>query len=88
MDLLNRYKNNPNCIPGIFCFFANNVSEYTKARNEILLKRVSAVDTIHMSGARPEKYPLQVICIPYQNKTYVYFDYELPVNPIIKIVTG
>ena len=85
MDLYKQYKQNPLKFDRVLTLPVTNQCEFTKVRNEIILKTYQSHQLVYMSGVTPTKYPVTAICIPYGvNKVYLYYEYLEDIkNPLI-----
>lgn len=87
MDLYQQYKQNPLKFKGVLSVTVNNVSDYTRIKSEIILKTFDSSKLVYMSNSvLPIEYPVSIICIPYIDRIYIYFEYIKDItNPLIKV---
>lgn len=85
MDLYKKYIDNPMSMPRVLVLTIKSSEEYTKSRT-IILNRYGNTNIVNMSGVKPKEYPTTIVAIPHtDNKVYVYFKYDMNVNPLIPI---
>ena len=87
MDLYQQYKQNPLKFKGVLSVTVNNVSDYSRLKSEVILKTFDSSKLIYMSNSvLPIEYPVSIICIPYIERIYIYFEYIKDIkNPLIKV---
>ena len=87
MDLYQQYKQNPLKFKGVLSVTVNNASDFIKIKNEIISKTFDNTKLVYMSNnIIPVEYPVSIICIPYIDKIYIYFEYIKDItNPLIKV---
>lgn len=76
MDIYQQYKRNPLKFKSVLVLSVISYANFVKLRKEILSKLYGSHKLIYMTDmVTPNRFPMNVVCIPYLDRVYVYYEY-------------